>query len=95
MTTAVAQWGNSYAIRVPREKLRLAGLAHGDKVDIRVNQQGYLEIIPASETHRRVRPSRLVSYEELFKDYHGGRLDNRDAWPEDGFEGAELSAWSS
>jgi antitoxin component of MazEF toxin-antitoxin module len=95
MTTAVAQWGNSYAIRVPREQLRLAGLVQGDKVDIRVNQQGYLEIIPAGEAHRRVRPSRLMSYEELFKDYRGGRLDNREAWPDDGFEGAEFGAWSS
>ncbi|MDR1088980.1 MAG: AbrB/MazE/SpoVT family DNA-binding domain-containing protein [Coriobacteriales bacterium] len=94
MSTPIAQWGNSCAVRLPKEKLRLVGLKQGDLIEVEVNQSGHLEIVPRSKAHRRTIPSRLVTFEELFKGYEGGRLDNRDAWPNDDLMGKELDAWS-
>jgi antitoxin MazE len=95
MSTAIAQWGNSDAVRIPADKLRRVGLRRGDLVEVAVNQQGHLEIIPIQEAHRRIVPREKVSFEELFKGYSGGRLDNSHAWPDEEMVGAETDAWSS
>jgi antitoxin MazE len=95
MGTAVATWGNSEAIRIPRSKLRRVGLKNGDQVTIEVNNKGNLEIIPIRTQHRRVIPLRRLSFEELFKDYGKDPLDNRDAWLSDDLIGVEMQAWGS
>lgn len=93
MATTLVRWGNSDAIRIPKDLLRKVGLKRGDSVEIEVNAAGRLELLPAQEAHRHVQPSRKVSAEELLQAYKGGRLDNRDAWPEDGLFGEEQEAW--
>jgi antitoxin MazE len=35
MTTTIQKWGNSYAVRLPREALRLLNLRAGHPVEIR------------------------------------------------------------
>ena len=95
MTTKVVQWGNSDAVRIPKEMLRRVGLKRGDTIEIEINAAGRLELLPSTETHRRVVPTRKILAEELFRTYNGNRLDNRDAWPNDDLIGAEREAWQS
>jgi antitoxin MazE len=40
MTTQVARWGNSLAIRIPKNVVQDAGLREGEPVDISVSQDG-------------------------------------------------------
>ena len=95
MSTTVATWGNSEAMRIPRSILKRAGLSSGDRVDFELNSNGHLEIVPASTEHRRIRPVHKTTFQELFSGYTGGRLNNADAWAEsdDTPIGAEQDAW--
>ena len=94
MTTAIATWGNSEAVRIPRDILRRAGLRAGDRVDVSFTE-GVIEITPSARAHRRVAPAKGITFDTLFRGYEGDRLDNRDAWPSDDLVGAEWDAWSS
>ena len=95
--TTVATWGNSEAVRIPRALLNAAGLKKGDRVCIEFDSARCLRIYPAPAPsgHRRVAPARGASFEELFKEYEGGRPAASDAWPTDVLEGAERDAWSA
>ena len=93
-TTTIATWGNSEAIRIPQFLLRAVGLGKGDRVVLDINRDGNLEVRHARlDAHRRVVPSRRVTFDELFSSYEGGRLDNADAWEGDELTGAEREAW--
>ena len=91
----ISRWGNSEAVRIPRHLLQLAGFESGEKVLIEFDSVGSLTISHGHRQgdHRRVRPRRSVSFEELFRDYGGGRLENSNAWAGDTPEGAEREAW--
>ncbi len=94
-STAVAAWGNSDAIRIPRDLLRRVGLKTGDPVTVAVNDRGNLEISPEPLAHRRCAPATGVTFDSLFKGYRGGRLDNAGAWEgDDDLVGAEREAWA-
>lgn len=94
MATAIAAWGNSDAIRIPRSLLREVGLRKGDNVELKVNESGRIEIVPEARAHRRVEPARDVTFDSLFKDYVPAACDpSADAWPGDEFVGAEREAW--
>lgn len=47
MDLQIAKWGNSLALRLPAEIVRLFRLREGDKVDARVTIDGSLNIRPA------------------------------------------------
>ena len=93
-TTVVGTWGNAGAIRIPRSIMQRVGLRKGDKVALNVSDSGLIEIKkePASE-HRRIVPTRKVTFDDLFRDYKGGRLPDCTGWPEDDLVGAEVRAW--
>lgn len=95
METAIASWGNSEAVRIPKDLLRRVGLKKGDRVSLCINRQGRLELVPQHQAHRRVLPERGVTFDSLFKNYEGGAIDNTSAWPADEFVGAERDAWLS
>ena len=95
MTTKIAQWGNSNAVRVPKPLLSQVGLKQGDPVDFFVNTSGNIEMVSIEKTHRLVKPSRKIFIEDLIRSYQGDRLQNQRAWPEDDFIGDEQKAWQS
>ena len=95
MATTLVQWGNSDAVRIPKEMLRRVGLKRGDKIEIEINAAGHLELLPKKEAHRRVCPSRKIDATDLLRAYEGNRLDNRDAWPEEELIGMEQETWQS
>lgn len=94
MTTTIAVWGNSEAIRVPKEILRRAGLSKGDSVDFQVNEQGHIEVVPHKAYRAGVRRRRLT-FNDLFSGYTGEPLDNQDPWGDEAFVGSEKDAWLS
>ena len=94
MATTIAPWGNSEAVRIPRDVLRSVGLRRGDQVSFEVNHSGRIEIIPQKQPHRRVEPARGVTFDTLFKGYEGGCLAGGDAWPNDDLVGAEWDSWA-
>ena len=59
MTTQLARWGNSLALRLPKSVAVDAGIAEGDKVDVTV-KDGAIVISPAR---------RRFTIEELVKGY--------------------------
>jgi antitoxin component of MazEF toxin-antitoxin module len=93
MPTTIAQWGNSAAVRVPAEAMRRAGLSRGDLVELEVNERGNLELMPQA-THRVGRRRRMMTFNELFADYDGARLDVGDPWNDGSYVGTEKEAWS-
>ena len=92
MPTTIASWGNSEAVRLPKEQLRLVGLGKGDIVDFIVNERGHLEIVP-EQTFRQGQRRRKVSFDELFKDFEVVNTPREDPWGDDGFVGDEEKAW--
>lgn len=42
----VAKWGNSLAVRLPNEYVRLAGLRAGDSVEAEVTPGGEITLVP-------------------------------------------------
>lgn len=52
MKTQLQQWGNSLAIRIPREVLHQARLRRGDDLELEVSRPGSLKI-------RRMRKKKL------------------------------------
>ena len=95
MTTAVAQWGNSLAVRIPRSISSVLSLRRGDEVSIMVNERGNIEIAAAQPRHRRVVAAPGVTFDTLFAGYAGTSEDSGDAWPSDDLVGAEREAWLS
>lgn len=94
-TTTVGMWGNAEAIRLPRAIMRKVGLRKGDRVGLSVTQDGRIEIAKEpAETHRHILPSRRVTFDDLFRDYEGGRLPDCTGWPDNDLVGAEARAWS-
>lgn len=47
MDLQIAKWGNSLALRLPADVLRLLRLREGDSVDARITVDGSLNIRPA------------------------------------------------
>lgn len=95
-TTKIATWGNSDAIRIPRSLLAATGLRAGDQVELTTTPRGGIEInrLVPTQPHRHVRPKNHVTFEDLFAEYDGGRLDNVDAWPQDEMTPTERRSWS-
>ena len=40
METAIAKWGNSHGVRLPRTLMDTVGFSEGDRVDVRVEGDG-------------------------------------------------------
>lgn len=94
MSTAIAAWGNSEAVRLPRDIMRSAGLRKGDKVEFAINAAGRIELVPEKREHRRVVPAKGISFETLFGNYDDSATAVA-AWPNDDLYGAEWDAWSN
>jgi antitoxin MazE len=63
LTTTIARWGNSAAVRIPRHILSQANLEEGADVEILLSKEGEI-------TLRAVRKRKSI--QELFADYDGG-----------------------
>lgn len=51
MTVTLSKWGNSLAVRIPKDALDRAGMHEGDRLDI-VTEEGRVVLVPQA-----IRPS--------------------------------------
>lgn len=42
----IAKWGNSFAVRIPKDVMRSLNLREGDNIELRAAADGCLEILP-------------------------------------------------
>jgi len=63
LTSTIKKWGNSAAVRIPRQVLDQANLTEGTDVEIILAKEGEI-------TLRAVRKRKSI--QELFADYDGG-----------------------
>lgn len=91
--TTISSWGNSEAVRIPKDILRTLGLSAGDKVNVSINSHGAIDIAPEDTVHRRVKPLAGVTFASLFDGYDAPVLGQSSAWPDDDMVGAEMEAW--
>lgn len=76
MGVKVAEWGNSLAIRIPKDVADALGLKKGDEVEVRVAGDGTLEL---TKDDRRQRA--LKQMEALARPFPPGWKFSRDeAW---------------
>lgn len=95
--TTIARWGNSEAIRIPKQLLDMAELRRGDEVVIEFVSRGHLGVRRVAPTeHRHVRPLKHLTFDDLFREYTGPRLDNGDTWSDadEHATPAEQRTWS-
>lgn len=70
MTTKIAKWGNSYAVRLPKEAI--------DKLSLR---EGSSVIVSTESTNIRIKPTRSVeTLGELISRIHRSNLPELLAW---------------
>ena len=69
MTVTIKKWGNSAAVRLPRNILSQANLEEGTDVEIFLSKEGEI-------TLRAVR--KRQSIQELFAEYDGGFLQTEE-----------------
>jgi len=60
----VATWGNSLAVRIPRDVARKLDLAKGDEIEIRVASDGVLEV--SRDDRRALALERIRKLARLF-----------------------------
>lgn len=92
--TKISTWGNSDAVRIPRQVLKAVGLASGDSVNVVVNERNNIEIVRKKGGHRCVKPAKGITFESLFTGYDLAKATSTEAWPNEGMIGAEFEAWS-
>ncbi len=42
----IAKWGNSYAVRIPKDVMKSLGLKEGDDIELRAAPGGGFEVVP-------------------------------------------------
>lgn len=94
METTIGAWGNSDAIRIPKEIMRRVNMGRGDRVSITANEKGVIEIAPLAGNHRAVSPKKGVTFDSLFRGYDATANAPASAWPDEGLVGAEWEAWA-
>ncbi len=70
MKTEIGKWGNSLAVRIPREAAQQAGVKAGDEVEL-VARAGKLEVRPVA---------RKLTLAELVDNITDANLHHGDDW---------------
>lgn len=79
MYTTIQKWGNSQAVRLPKDILEMAQLGENDRVELRV-KEGVVLIIPAKK--RRTLAERIAEYEGDYAchEWNTGKPAGKEAW---------------
>lgn len=82
MPTALERWDGSYALRLPKDIARKAGLSLGDLVVVRLYDGHIIMIVPTRDAHRHANPP-VLPYDELLRGYSGGSGGDLLEWEDD------------
>ncbi len=67
MRLQLARWGNSLAVRLPKECTRVAGLREGDQVEAVITQKGTITLMPDKMFKKTVFLARLAKLHASMK----------------------------
>lgn len=91
MRVDLAKWGNSAAVRIPKQILKKLDIAIGDHLDLTAGEDGCIYLFPLKSEHRKVSAAKGITGKDLFANYQ--TCESADAWPDDDMLGAEAEAW--
>ncbi len=78
--THVKKWGNSYGIRIPKEKLEESGIHPDDLVEIR-SESGHLTITLVEKTNYTLDELLAqITHENLHNEIETGNAMGAEAW---------------
>jgi len=80
MPATVSRWGNSLAVRLPREVTELAGLVEGSSVAIDVAADGSVVLRPARPHYRLEDLLEGVKAEDRHEEVDWGGPAGREVW---------------
>ena len=63
MIAAISKWGNSHAVRLPKNIMQAANLSSSDKLDITVDENKIITLRPVK--------SKAEQFMEMYGDYKG------------------------
>ena len=52
METTISKWGNSLAVRIPRDVAKAAGWNEGDRLALDLSKDGSLALRPCTKTYK-------------------------------------------
>ena len=76
----LSMWGNSLAIRIPRELAKDAGLAEGDQLELKLNKQGQIVLRPARPRYKLSELLARVTPENLHGETDWGASVGKEQW---------------
>ncbi len=91
MRVDLAKWGNSAAVRIPKQILERLNIAIGDALDLSTGEDGCIYIMPLKGEHRKIKAAKGVTAKGLFAGYHAS--EPIQAWSDEDMLGAERDAW--
>ena len=79
MYSIIKKWGNSQAIRIPKDILEMVSLSENDKVEIKV-REGELVIVPVKK-HKTLK-ERIAEYDGKSgcNEWKTGRAKGKEVW---------------
>jgi antitoxin MazE len=79
MTTQIAKWGNSLALRLPKSVANELGMAEGDTVAVSV-RKGAIVIEPARPRHTLEELVAQITVKNRHQEIEWGKPVGREAW---------------
>ncbi|MEN9361217.1 MAG: hypothetical protein RL095_2752 [Verrucomicrobiota bacterium] len=79
MEGTIQKWGNSLALRLPRQLTQEAGLSEGSAIDI-IEDQGRIIITPKPRTYKLEELLQEVRDDNRHDDYSSGKPQGREIW---------------
>ena len=79
MEGTIQKWGNSLALRLPRQLTQEAGLSEGSSINI-VEDHGRIIITPKPRTYKLEELLQEVRDDNRHDDYGSGKPQGREIW---------------
>mgnify|MGYP001948033078 CR=1 FL=1 len=80
MTTTVQKWGNSLAVRIPKHIGEFADIKEGLEVDITVDDQQAIKIIPKTKKPTLEELMAKITPENQHKEVDWGKPEGAEIW---------------
>lgn len=80
-TTTIQKWGNSYAVRIPKEVVTRMRLTEGQEVAVSTARNGKsLSLVPSFKTQSLKEMLKHVTPETMHEETDWGRAVGKEVW---------------
>ncbi len=80
METKLAKWGNSFAVRLPKEVVAQTSLNSGDKISVSVEKDGGIVLRPKPRGISLAKLVEGITSENQHSEASWGRTLGKEAW---------------